>query len=365
LNNKRFILLVFLMLGALSLSACAGAGGRGSTWPGLAADSDFAYLSDGAQVYGVRLIDGSETWHYPEKPDAKTVFYATPAILPDGRVLIGSAGSDNCLHVIEPSTIDAETRSASGRCFFAGAQDHWIASPLVIDGVAYTPNNDGFLYAIDLTDGSLLWSLEIGSHLWATPASDGEKLYLSSLDHNVYAIDIQDRQVDWKTGLGGSIPGSPALSLDGKTLFIGSFAAKVFALDTQTGAIQWERDTQGWVWGGPVVSEQAVYVGDLDGLVYALDAATGNINWTVQPDGPVTGSPLLTADGIVVTTESGSVYVIGSDGGNVWVGNIDGKVYTSAVQSGDLVLAAPLPGSEFFLSAFNDGRLVWSFKPEN
>jgi outer membrane protein assembly factor BamB len=325
------------------------------------------YLSDGAQVYGVRLNDGTEVWHYPEKPDAKLIFYATPAVLPDGRALIGSAGNDHCMHIIDPSTIDAATKTAAGRCFFAGAQDHWVTAPLVAADTIYAPNNDGFLYVIDLKDGSLIWSLEIGGHLWATPVIGGGKLYVPSLDHKLYAVDLERREIVWDADLGGSIAGSPALSADGQSLFIGSFAARVFALNAENGAIRWQRDTKGWVWGGPAVSGDTVYAADLEGQVYALDAATGSVNWTMQPDGPVTGSPLVMKDAIAVTTESGSVYVVDSAGKNVWVASVKGKVYTPAIQSGDKLLVAPLSsGAEYFLSAFNpNGSLAWPFKPGN
>jgi outer membrane protein assembly factor BamB len=366
LNNKRLLLLSLLVAGALLMSACVGAGGRGATWPGLAADAQFAYLADGAQVYGVRLSDGSEAWHYPESPDANKLFYAAPLALADGRVLAGSAGKDNCIHMIDPAVPDPETKTASGVCFFAEATDHWVAAPLLIEETLYAPNNDGFLYAVDLTDGSLLWSLELGGHLWATPVSDGTKIYVTSLNHFVYAVDLESHAIAWSADLGGSIPGSPALSADGGTLFVGSFASKIFALDAQRGAILWQQEITDWAWGGPAVGEDAVYVADLQGNIYALAADSGSILWTIKPDEAVTGRPLVTDEGVAVATESGSVIVLNAEGGNVWVGNIEGKVYTAPVQAGDLILAAPLPaGVESFLSAFNDGRLVWSFQPEN
>jgi outer membrane protein assembly factor BamB len=363
-----------LAFGALLLTACAGGGGRGSSWPGLAADGQYAYLSDGGQVYGVDLSDGSEVWHYPAKASPpKLVFYATPVVLPDGSILIGSAGTDSCMHKIDPSTINAQDKTAAGTCFFDGAKDHWIAAPLVMGDVIYAPNNDGFLYVIDATKGSLLWSLNVDGHLWATPVSDGKTLYLSSLDHNLYAVDIERRAVIWKTNLGGSITGSPALSEDGQTLFVGSFGARVFALNAQTGTVLWDAQTDGWVWGGPAVREGTVYAADLEGQVYAIDAETGTITWTVKPvssDSPnraITGTPLITDQGIIIDTESGEVCRVDFEGKAACIAKLTkGKVYTPAIPAGELILVAPLPtGAEFFLSAFSpDGDSVWHFTPE-
>ena len=96
MNTKRVPLILLALLAALVLSSCAGgAAARGTTWPGLAADDQAAYLSDGAQLFAVRLTDGAGMWLFPAKPDAKTSFFATPALLDGGRLLIGSAGTDH------------------------------------------------------------------------------------------------------------------------------------------------------------------------------------------------------------------------------------------------------------------------------
>lgn len=366
MNTKRVSVILLALVTALVLSSCAGgAATRGSTWPGLAADATNAYLSDGAQLFAVRLSDGTEMWKYPAKADAKTSFYATPDVLEDGRLVIGSAGTDHCLYVIDSTKVDPATASPAATCVFNGAKDRWVAAPLVVENVAYAPNNDGFLYVVDLASSKLLWSLKIGGggHLWATPVMHENTLYISSLDHNIYAVDVASQKVTNKKDLGGSVTGAPAISADGKTLYAGSFASKVFALDAATLNVLWEKPTQKWAWGSPIMNEQTVFVGDLDGQLYALDAATGSQTWNVKPDGPITGSPLLAGEHVIVTTETGSVYAFDAQGQHAWDAAIKGKIYTPAVQSGDLILVAPLStGAEYLLTALKpDGTLAWNY----
>lgn len=362
-------MILLALLGALLLSSCAtGAATRGSSWPGLAADAETAYLADGAQIFAVRLTDGAEMWKFPEKPDAKTSFYATPLLLGDGRLVIGSAGTDRCLFVIDSTKVDQSKKTPDANCFFAASKDRWIATPLVVENTVYAPNNDGYLYVVDLTSGELLWSLEIGGggHLWSAPTSDGSTLYVSSLDHFVYAVDLQSHKIVWKSDLGGSVSGSPTVSADGTMVFVGSFASKVFALDTANGKILWQTDTKGWVWGGPTVSGEALYAADIQGQLYSLNPATGEIVWSVKPGDAITGSPSVSGDQILVTTESGTVYALDSQRKDLWNAVVTGKVYTPAVQSGDLILIAPLStGADFFLTALSlDGKVVWTFKPQ-
>jgi len=366
LITKRFFLFALLALVALALSACS-ASATNSNWPGLAADSNAAYLANGTQVIAVRLSDRADLWKYPQKADSKKVFYANPVILPDGRLLIGSAGSDHCLYVLDPTKISADTKEPAATCIFSSDQDRWIASPLVVDNTVYAPNNDGNLYAVNLTSGELLWSLKIGSggHLWSAPITDGKTLFLSSLDHNVYAIDIATHTIAWAADLKGSVSGSPALSADGKTLYVGSFNSKAFALNTATGKIIWQADTKNWVWGTPAVQGSTVYFADLDGQIYAFDAQTGKQVWDVQPDGPITANPLLMEDRIVVVSESGSVSALGQDGKSAWANTYSttGKIYTTPVAAGDLVLVAPYGDKITLIALDKDGKQVWTYPP--
>jgi outer membrane protein assembly factor BamB len=368
LNTKRFTFILLALIGVLALSGCTTAAGAGSSWPGLAADSVTAYIADGAQIYGVRLSDGAQMWKYPEKADAKKSFYATPVLLGDGRLVIGSAGTDHCLYVIDTTKIAADTKTPDATCFFAGAKDRWVAAPLVVENTVYAPNNDGSLYVVDLAGGNLLWSLEIGGggHLWAAPVSDGTNLYIASLDHNLYAISLESHKIIWTSDLGGSVAGSPALSADGKTLYVGSFASKIFALDAASGSILWQVTAKDWVWGSPVIDGDTLYVADIEGQLYALNGASGEIVWNVKPADAITGSPLVAGDQIIVTTESGAVYALDKAGKRVWDAAITGKLYTAAVQGGDLIIVAPLStGAEYFMTALDvSGVVRQTFKPE-
>lgn len=368
MNAKRFTLIFLALAGILLLSGCSTSSAVGSNWPGLAADSETAYLSDGALIYAVRLRDGAELWRYPEKADSKKSFYATPVLLGDGRMVIGSAGTDHCLYVIDTTQIAADTNTPDAACIFAAAKDRWIAPPLVVENTIYAPNNDGTLYVVDLDGGDLLWSLKIGNggHLWSAPITDGATLYLSSLDHNVYAIDLATQTIAWTADLSGSVVSAPALSADGKSLFVGSLASKIFALDVADGSILWEVKTQKWVWGTPTVNGDMVYAADLDGQLYAIEAASGNISWNSKPADAITGSPVLVGDQIVVTTESGGVYAFDAQGTRGWDASIQGKLYTTPVQAGDLLLVAPLSnGAEYYMTALGlDGSVRWPFKPE-
>ncbi|MGZ9233935.1 MAG: outer membrane protein assembly factor BamB family protein [Anaerolineales bacterium] len=362
--RKKFVFVITILLGAFLLSACAGGPVHGTTWPGLATDGNLAYLADGPFIYAIGLGDGREVWRYPAERDGKLVFYAPPAITPDGLVIVGSAGTDHSLIAIKPN----ETNAPSEVWRFGGAKDHWVAAPLVVNDKLFAPNSDGNLYILDLQDGQSAkkaTAVEIGGRLWAQPITDGERVYITSLDHSVSAVSVETYDVVWHEELGGAIPGSAVLGEDGM-LYVGSLASQLERFDPATGNHEPVLDAENWVWSTPALDGDTLYFGDLDGNFYSFNTSTGTLNWnTVKPDGPITASPLVREDYILIATESGSVFALGRDGKVLWTEAIGGKIYTTPVAAGDLTLVAPL-GTEFYLVALDaNGRQVWPFTPEN
>lgn len=350
---KRITLISLIALGALLLSACGAT--STSSWPGLAADAQRAYLASGSFVYGVRLSDGTKLWQYPTQGGPQH-FYASPTVTTDGIVLVGSAGSDDGL-----MALDGATGATKWPVAFV-ASDRWIAAPLVVGTTVYAINNNGTLYALSLTDGSKQWSLKLGGEMWAQPATNGKLIFVNSLDHFMYAVDPATQKLAWKVSLGGAAPSAPAVSADGNSLITASFGAKVFGLDAATGNVLWSTPTKDWVWGTPALTGANLVAADISGNIYNFRAADGQpAGPTVQPDGPITASPVLVGQNLYVATESGTVVSYDQTGAKAWDLTVGGKIYTSPVNGADLVLAAPI-GTDFLLAGVTlDGKILWKF----
>ncbi len=367
--SKKFLFLTAALLAVILLSGCSTSAVRGTTWPGLAANNDAAFLADGSLVYAVSLKDGTELWHYPAKGSSKLLYYATPFVTSDGLVIVGSAGTDHSLVAINPNSVDATTKAPVEAWKFTGAQDHWVATPLVIDNRLFAPNADGNLYVFDLSDGQTnkqpIKVVQLSGHLWGQPATDGKLIFVNSLDHSVFAIDKDSYNIIWHKDLNGAIPNSPVLGPDG-SLYVGSFASELAKFDPATGNYQSMGKTDDWVWGTPTLVENNLYFGDLDGKFYSYNIEAGKYNWNpVQPDGPITTSPLSINDALLVATESGSIYEVDKDGHSKLWSQPGGKIYTTPVMSGDLVLVSPLGGESYLYAYDLNGHQVWAFKPQN
>jgi outer membrane protein assembly factor BamB len=363
--RKKFTIVTMIVLGAVLLSACAGGAVHGSTWPGLAADENTAYLADGPFVYAIDLSNGREIWRYPGGGPGDLAFYSNPAVAADGLVIVGSAGTDYSLVALDTSDINPDTNAPAEEWRFTGARDHWRAAPLVVENKLFAVNSDGNLYILDLQDGQSAKEatvINLGGRLWAQPTTDGERVYITSLDHSVIAVDVNTYEVVWHEDLGGAVPGSAVLSEDG-TLYVGSLSSRLEKFDPVTGVHEAVVDAENWVWSTPSLDGDTLYFGDVDGNFYSVDTSTGNLNWNVKPDGPITASPLIQGDHVLLATESGSLYALDRDGKVLWSEEVGGKIYTTPVAAGDVILVAPLE-TEFYLAALDqNGRDIWTFTP--
>ena len=370
MKSKFTLFVLVAVLAAALLSGCASRAAFSNSWPGLASDGEVAYLASGQYLHAINLNDSKEIWRYPAKASNSLQFIAQPVVAPDGTIIIGSAGSDHRLVALDPSSLSSgETfKTPAEKWSFTEAKGSWVAGVLVLNEKVFAPNSDGFLYVLDLQDGfsskTALQKIELGGALWAQPATDGNLVYVSSVDHRLYAINPDTYEFAWPAiDLGGAVPGTPLIGPDGN-LYIGSFASEVVKVDPATGKDTLLAGTQGWVWGGPVSDGQNIYFGDLDGNLFAVDASSGSQSWSIQPDGPVAGSPLVTNDVVVFVTESGSVYAVDQDGKIVWQRQVGGQIYTTPVFGADKVVVAPMQ-AEFSLAALDtDGNQVWTFTPE-
>lgn len=293
----------------------------------------------------------------------------------DGLVIIGSAGTDFSLIAINPADINPGTNSPVEAWTFTEAKDHWVASPLIIDNKLFAPNSDGNLYIFDLADGQSqkqpVKVVELAGRLWAQPVTDGERVFVTSLDHSVFAVDVNTYDIVWHEDVGGAIPGSPVIAEDGM-LYVGSLASQLEQFDPKTGQHKSVLTAEQWIWSTPVIDGDTLYFGDLEGNFYSFSVSTGDLNWSVQPDGPITANALVQNDYLLLATESGIVYAIGKeDGKTLWFEEVkdqgeadNGKIYTTPVTASDLILIAPLE-TEFNLTALDtDGRKLWTFVPE-
>ena len=358
MRSKTLLFFLTLLLLATLLSACTGATGIATSWPGLTAQDGTAYLAYGQFVYAVNTGNGSEVWRFPREVGKGVEFYATPALTVNDQVIVASF--DHKLYSIN---------AANGQqtWVFDKATDRYIAGPLVTETNIYAPNSDGNLYNLDL-DGKLVWTFKTAGAIWGTPIANPQCdcIYVASMDRHVYAVDATSGQQVWQSPeLSGSIIGSPTFDPDNKSIYVGTIGQEMVALNAENGQVRWTAPCNDWVWSGPLLAEGALYFGDEQGNFYALDASDGRQVWKIQPlpDSPIVSKPTLEAGVVYYTTESETVYGINPDGSIASTFNVAARLFTSPVWVDGKLLVAEMEG-EAFLTALNEnGAPQWLYVP--
>jgi outer membrane protein assembly factor BamB len=275
-------------------------------------------------------------------------------LTPDGQLIVGSF--DHRLYSLNP-------KSGAENWRFEQAKDRWIGGVLITDDTIYAANADYKLFALTFT-GTLKWvsPFQAEQSIWGSPVSDGMNVYFGTLGRKVYAVDAQTGKQTWVQTVDGAILGSPVLGLN-NSLYVGTYGGVLVSLDTRNGEIIQQETTSSWIWSGPAQDGTNVYVGDANGMFYAYPMTGTGQPWTQQLNGAIIGSPLVNGSIIVIGTESGNVYFIDNTGRNVQPVSVSGKIYTSPVAAGELVLVAPTEGVNLLVAIDQNGATKWSFTP--
>jgi outer membrane protein assembly factor BamB len=370
--RRKIVIVSAILLAAVILTGCTGA----IAWPGLSATDEVAYLANTNIVYAVDMKSGNQLWSFRGQGGGflntnRTLLITTPVVTEDGLVIVMDSSSKHVIYALDPNDLNADN-VPNVKWKFSNAKGLWIAPPLIVGNRLFAPNSDGNVYVLDLHDGRsdkqaikvIPVSKEQGGddRLWGQPVTDGERLFITSLDKSVIAIDLASYEILWHEDIGGAVPGGAAIGGDGM-LYVGSLAKKLERFDPLTGDHEPVLETNGWIWGTPVPDGDNLYFGDVDGYFYSYNVKEGKLNFDrIKPDASITASPLILGDKVLLATESGNIYAVDAQGKSVlWFEVKKGKAYTTPVLAGGRVLVAYLESDYYLVALDEEGHSAWTF----
>ena len=168
-------------------------------------------------------------------------------------------------------------------------------SPVVANGVAYIGSGRG-VYALDAESGTKLWSFAADSMVWSPAVAYG-LVFIGSEDGWLYALNASAGTLTWKRQIGSSIGdaiSAPAAEKGIIYVGVGKYdGATIYALHAKTGRKVWTYEG-GWINTEGAIANGIVYFGELGGGFDAFDANTGVQLWGAYLD----ASPAVT-NGVV------------------------------------------------------------------
>lgn len=272
---------------------------------------------------------------------------------------------------------------------------------VVWEGVAYINNIHGYLTALSMKNGRVLWRKRLGSLTASSPAVDPERgalvvtsmspgdvkivsmktglvrwrystgraepspvvrgntAYLAATNGNVYALDLERRRLSWVFHGGAKITGSPALV--GSRLFVGDYAGRVFALDARNGRRIWTGSGGTHIYGTVAVAGGRVFVPSVAVGLSALSARSGRLLWRIPTGAYLYSSPAVFRGRVYFGTYAGLVYSADARSGRIfWRRSAGGRV-SGAVQLVAGVVYAGSLGHRITAWNWRSGRTLWAF----
>jgi len=234
-----------------------------------------------------------------------------------------------------------ETTALVGEGFFDASA--------VSDGrLAFLPGWDGYAYAFD-RNGSLAWKIALKEVADATPALDGDRLYLQTWGREVLALDLRDGHILWHF----NYPESPhddhrqgGLVPAGRQLLVPAWNGRLYALDAANGELLWEYDCQAPLRSAPLIAHGRIFQASGSGRLSILSLA-GELLHEVNFGAPLLSTPLETTAGVVLVSRAGELVALDDSGVPRWRRALDEPCY----------YGAPVAADGLLFLATADGRL--------
>jgi outer membrane protein assembly factor BamB len=272
---------------------------------------------------------------------------------------------------------------------------------MVWEGVAYVNNIHGWLRALSMKNGRVLWKRRIGTRIASSPGIDPKRrllvttsmdpgyvnvldldtgrikwrfysgrtepsplirngvAYFGTANGEFYALDLDRRRPRWVFGGGVKITGSPAFARG--RLYFGDYAGRVFALSARTGRVVWTGSAGSRVYGTVAVAGGRVFAPSVFSGLSALSARTGRLLWRLSVGNYLYSSPAVFRNRVYFGTYESLVYSVDARSGRIhWTRSAGGRV-SGAVEVVAGVLYAASIDDTLRAWHWRTGRQVWEW----
>jgi outer membrane protein assembly factor BamB len=258
------------------------------------------------------------------------------------------------------------------------------APAAVRDGVAYVGTTAGIFYAIDVRDGSIIWTFVAGRPLHGQALATDKHLYFVCDNGFLFKLDRQGGKEVWRYDLGDGLVSRPLphpvlvgsrrvgdfdyeytaptpVLADG-VLYIGSGDGSLHTVSAATGTRIWRFQAKGKIRTDAALDGPRVMFGTFAGMVYALDRQTGKEIWSKDSRAEVTSSPVIMGDKLLVGNRGGLLTAFSAATGAIawrmafWSSSVES---TPVAGNGSLFYIGSSDMRRISLIDSKDGRVLW------
>lgn len=232
------------------------------------------------------------------------------------------------------------------------------SSPVIAGDRVLHATEDGWLHAIGIADGEIVWSVQVSRHsrkgVWSTPAVADGHVYIGSYDGALLKLRLDDGELAWRFDGAEWIGSSPCVDEAAGAVYIGlewghdGGRGAIARVDAASGALVWEQPMPATVHATPALLDGGDLVcGANDGVVRRI-GPDGTLRWEAAAGGDVKGGVAVSADGsaLFLAAAEGAIALAAETGARLWHAATQGPAF-----------GAPVIRDQFVAFAATDGRL--------
>lgn len=253
------------------------------------------------RTYALNIHDTLD-YHYPLRVHVKGIFYSTPTVTHDNKLVIASHNRN--IYFFDSNGNEMNSHRTRG----------WFhATPtLLSDSTVSIGCYDGFFYFFD-PDGNYIKKIKPGGFIFTEPVEIGESIAFGNNKGQVVFYNRKSSQLS-HVKVKSLVHGAPLVTSD-SLLVIGSNSKDVYFINRNRELLHRFR-TNGWIMHSRPLElhNGTIVVCSYDKHVYALDK-WGNMIWKFKTEGRIHGSPIQMKDEtIVIGSMDGKIYLLSPEG---------------------------------------------------
>jgi len=250
--------------------------------------------SDDGYLYCLNLETGNEVWKFK----TGDIIRSSPLVV-NGKVYFASRDMKvYCLDALSGQKVWAFHTGA-----FVDASPTYNEHNKTILIGSYSKK----LYCLNAENGRLTWEFETPSEVFAACSVRNEKIFFGTDGGQFYCLSDDGRQI-WKIDVGAHVWATPALVED-KLIIPTGYDKMVRCLYQDTGEEVWNFRTENWNYSSPAVGGKYVFFGSDDQNLYCLYWKTGQLAWKGNLGYIIEASPVIYCEAVYVGTWGGTVQV--------------------------------------------------------
>lgn len=220
---------------------------------------------------------------------------------------------------------------------------------------------------------SLTWSTNIGQgstdehRLTSGPVIGGGRIYTADAKGSVSAVNSSDGTITWSVNLSSDDTAEAmggGISYDQETLYCTTFLGDLVALRAKDGKILWRKSLGAPSRVAPTIKNGHIYALTINNEIHAFNASNGMLLWSHAGISEATGilggaSPAVHNNIVITTYSSGEVFALNANTGQpIWADLLSPALRIDSIASIAHIRARPVISGDMVYIISHGGQMI-------